>query len=143
MSRTASTHGSSTVVAVAVYTLLRIALFAAVWAVLWFLTPLDGLWTTVVALLVSGAISVVVLDRQRGRVGVAAGRFFSRINERIDASTRAEDIDDDVDERALSSSGDGEQHGEPQAVDQEQGAGALEGSDEDRPTSAAEDQPQR
>ena len=45
------------------------------------------------AILISGAISIVVLDRQRGRVGVAAGRFFGRINARIEESARAEDED--------------------------------------------------
>ena len=78
------------------YTLLRIALFAAVWALVWFLTPLDALWSAVVAILISGALSLVLLDRQRGRVGQAAGGFFSRLNDRIDAAARAEDIDDDV-----------------------------------------------
>lgn len=93
-----TTRTSSTTAAVILYTLLRIALFAVVWALIWFLTPLDALWSAVVAILVSGALSLVLLDRQRGRVGQAAGRFFSRINERIDAAARAEDIDDDLDD---------------------------------------------
>ena len=91
-----TTRTSSTTAAVIVYTLLRIALFAVVWVLTWLLTPLDGLWSAVAAILVSGALSLVLLDRQRGRVGQAAGRFFSRINDRIDAAARAEDIDDEV-----------------------------------------------
>jgi len=86
---------SSTTAAVILYTVLRLALFGVVWALVWVLTPLDGLWSAVAAVLASGALSLVLLDRQRGRVGQAAGRFFSRINERIDAATRAEDIDDE------------------------------------------------
>jgi hypothetical protein len=102
---------------VAVYTVLRLVLFLAVWAVLWFLTPLDALWSSVAAILISGAISVVVLDRQRGRVGVAAGGFFSRINARIDASTRSEDIDDG-EESAAEVSGQREKGPEGQPVDE-------------------------
>lgn len=90
-----SPRTSSTTLSVIVYTLLRIALFGIVWLALWYLTPLDALWAAVAAILISGAISLVLLDRQRGRVGVAAGRFFSRLNERIDAAARAEDVDDD------------------------------------------------
>ena len=41
---------------------------------------------------------IVVLDRPRGKVGVAAAGFFGRINARIDASARAEDVDDAEDE---------------------------------------------
>ncbi len=78
------------------YTLLRVALFAAAWGLVWLFTPLDALWSAVAGLLISGALSLVLLDRQRGRVGQAAGGFFSRLNERIDAASRAEDIDDDV-----------------------------------------------
>lgn len=85
----------STATAVILYTLLRLALFGGVWALLWFFTPLDTLWSAVAALLISGALSLVLLDRQRSRVGIAAGRYFSRLNDRIDAAARAEDFDDD------------------------------------------------
>ena len=114
--------------------MLRIALFLAVWLVLELLTPVHGIWAIVAAILMSGAISIVVLDRQRGRVGVAAAGFFGRINERIEASARAEDVDDDrgsvagvggrlagVRRRARGSpaSGEGEQQAQDQAVDQQ------------------------
>ncbi|MCX6433128.1 MAG: DUF4229 domain-containing protein [Actinobacteria bacterium] len=89
---------SSKTLAVVVYTVLRIALFVAVWLVLELLTPVHGLWAIVAAILMSGAISIVVLDRPRGKVGVAAAGFFGRINARIDASARAEDVDDAEDE---------------------------------------------
>jgi len=76
----------ATVRALAVYTVLRVALFALVWGVIWFLTPLDAVWSAAAAILISGAISLVLLDRQRGRVGAAAGGFFSRLNARIDSA---------------------------------------------------------
>jgi hypothetical protein len=79
---------------VLLYTLLRVALFVVVWGLIWFFTPLDALWSAVAGILISGALSVVLLDRQRGRVGQAAGGFFSRLNARIDAAARAEDVDD-------------------------------------------------
>lgn len=97
--------------------MLRVGLFLVVWAVLWFLTPLDALWSAVAAILISGAISVVVLDRQRGRVGLAAGGFFSRINARIDAATRAEDIDEPW-EPLADGSGEREQGAEGKSVDE-------------------------
>lgn len=97
--------------AVVVYTLLRAALFVVVWVLIEFLTPIHGLWAAVAALLISGAISVVVLDRPRNKVGLAAGGFFGRINERIEASARAED-DDDV----PVASSDGEQQAQHDSV---------------------------
>ena len=86
--------GGEKVLAIAVYTVLRVALFLAVWFTLELLTPISGLWAIVTAILVSGAISIVVLDRQRGKVGTIAAGFFRGINERIEASARAEDVDD-------------------------------------------------
>jgi hypothetical protein len=92
-----------TAIAVIVYTLLRFALFAVVWVLIEFLSPIHGLWAAAAALLISGAISIVVLDRPRNKVGAAAGRFFGGINERIEASARAED--DDEGEQAASGEG--------------------------------------
>jgi hypothetical protein len=77
--------------AVAWYTLLRVAIFFAAWFLLQFTTPLRGIGAVVVALLVSGLISLLVLDRQRDAVGSVAAGLFGRINARIDASARAED----------------------------------------------------
>jgi hypothetical protein len=98
--------------AVLVYTLLRAALFGVIWVLFEFLTPIHGLWAAVSALLISGAISVVVLDRPRNKVGLAAGGFFGRINERIDASARAEDDDED----AAVASDDGEQKSQHDSI---------------------------
>ncbi len=106
--------------AIVVYTVLRVLLFAAVWVVMELLTPIHGVWAAVAAILISGAISLILLDRPRNKVGAAAGSFFGRINERIDASARAEDDDSD----------DGEQHTEHEPVGKQQDAGLLQGGDE-------------
>jgi len=108
-----SSPGSSKAVAILVYTLLRVGLFALVWALIAFLTPLNGLWAAAAAILISGAISVVVLDRQRGEVGAAAAGFFGRINARIEASAAAEDEDEDDE------SGEAQEQPQHKAVDQE------------------------
>ena len=79
------------------YTALRVLIFAGVWLLLSLLTPLRGLWSLSLAILVSGAISIVALNRQRDAVSVGVSGFFKRLNDRIDASTRAED-DDGLDE---------------------------------------------
>ena len=114
--------GGSKAAAVLVYTALRIAVFAAVWLTIELLTPLSGVWAIVVAILVSGAVSLLLLDRQRGQVGAAAAGFFGRLNERIEASARAED--DDGEPPAPSpapspGSGEGEQTAENEAVDKQ------------------------
>lgn len=78
-------------IAIVVYTVLRVLLLLAVWGLITWLTPLQGLWALALALLISGSISLFVLDRQRDEMSVGVARFFSGINERIDASARAED----------------------------------------------------
>ena len=114
--RRVTSSGGSKVLAIVVYTVLRVALFAAVWLTLELLTPISGLWAIVLAILISGAISIVLLDRQRDRVGAVAAGFFRGINERIEASARAED--DDLDTPAPPS-GDGEQPAHRDAVDKQ------------------------
>jgi hypothetical protein len=100
-----------------VYTLLRIALFALVWVIIELVTPIHGLWAAAAAILMSGAISLVVLDRPRNKVGAAAGQFFGRINDRIEASASAEDVDDDPAVDPLADpSGEREQHAEGKPV---------------------------
>ena len=106
--------------AVLVYSVLRLALLVAVWLVLELLTPIHGVWAVAAALLMSGAISLVVLDRPRGEAGAVAAGFFGRLNARIDASARAEDVDDDEPEAPSAiSSGDTEQHTEHESVDKQ------------------------
>lgn len=111
-------------VAILVYTVLRVALFAVVWVTIEFLTPIHGLWAAASAILISGAISIVVLDRQRGEVGSVAAGFFGRINERIEASARAEDdgADDEqaIDETVVTTdSTEAENQTEDKAIDQQ------------------------
>lgn len=77
-----------------IYTGMRILLFIAIWLLLQVLTPLRGLWGIAAAILISGLISIFVLNRQRDAMSSTVGAFFHRINERIDASARAEDYDD-------------------------------------------------
>lgn len=89
-----ASHARSKAAAILIYTLLRVALFAVVWVVVELLTPIHGVWAAVVAILISGAISIIVLDRQRGAVGALAAGYFGRINARIEASARAEDEED-------------------------------------------------
>jgi len=98
---------------VVVYTLLRVALFGLVWLTIELLTPLSGVWAIVAAILMSGAISLLVLDRQRGRVGAATAAFFGRINDRIEASALAEDA------RVDAMSAQGEEKAEQDSVDKE------------------------
>ena len=81
--------------AVLAYTALRILIFAAVWALISLVSPLRGLWSVSLAILISGAISIFALNRQRDEVSVGVSGFFGRLNARIDASTRAEDDDSD------------------------------------------------
>lgn len=123
--------------AIAVYTGLRVALFLLVWLTLELLTPISGVWAMVAALLISGALSIVFLDRQRGRMAVVADGFFKGLNERIEASARAEDADDDenapggeVPSGGLKDAGQPEQSAEGEAVRQQEDPGLLEGGNE-------------
>lgn len=81
-----------------VYTLLRLLVFAAVWLLVQIVTPWRGLLAIGVAILISGGISLFVLDRPRGQLAVGVDGFMRRMNERIEASARAEDVDDNVDD---------------------------------------------
>lgn len=72
------------------YTTLRLAMLIAVGAVS-YLLGLRDILLLIVAFLVSGILSLVLLDRQRDAMGASVGGLFSRINARIDASAKAED----------------------------------------------------
>lgn len=80
---------------VLIYTLLRLAMFAIVWAVFQFFTPWNGLMAVVLAIFISGAVSLFVLNRQRDAMSYSVFNVFKRMNDRIDAATRAEDVDDE------------------------------------------------
>ena len=128
----------SPVVAFVVYTLLRLALFAVIWLLIDWLTPLGPLWSAVAAILISGALSLVFLDRQRGAMAQSVGGFFGRLNSRIERSATAEDEADDAARAAAAgqsndASGDREQHSGEQTDGQQQGPGLLQSGDEGGP----------
>jgi len=79
----------------AIYTGLRLALFAACFAVLWF--ALNN-WLTLfplllVALIVSSILSIFVLRAARDRLAGTIEQRAGRITDRIEQSRRAEDDD--------------------------------------------------
>jgi len=80
------------VIPVLTYTFARIALLAAVYGI-GYLAGLRGVTLLVMAFLGSGLLSFVVLNRQRDAFGGKIAQFFTRVNERIDANTRKEDVD--------------------------------------------------
>ena len=76
------------------YTLARVALLLLVMVPL-ALAGVRGLWLFVAAFLVSGAMSLFLLDGMRARFSGRMSGYFTRLNRRIDESARAEDFDDD------------------------------------------------
>ncbi|GAA1606301.1 hypothetical protein GCM10009789_70570 [Kribbella sancticallisti] len=79
----------------AIYTGLRLVLFAACFAVLWF--ALNN-WLTIfpvllVALIVSSILSIFVLRAARDRLAGTIEQRAARITSKLDASRRAEDDD--------------------------------------------------
>lgn len=105
-------------VSIAVYSLMRLGLLFAVWLLLQLVTPLRGLWAVVVAVVVSGVISLFLLQRQRAAMSAVVGGFFGRINARIDQASRAEDDWDD------------QSHGHGDRVDDDQPSGRDQGRDQ-------------
>ena len=82
------------------YTLARLGIFAVTWAVLWGLAKVIfedsavlNLWILLLALIVSGAISVFVLAGMRDRVAARIQDRARALNDRIEESRRAEDVD--------------------------------------------------
>lgn len=82
------------------YTLARLGIFAVTWAVLWGAsrlvfegTAVIDLWVLLLALIVSGIISVFALSRLRDRVALRLQDRARSLNERIEESRRAEDVD--------------------------------------------------
>ncbi len=77
---------------VAAYTAARIGLFVAVLIPL-ALVGMRGLLLLAAAALISGMLSLVLLDGIRNQVGGAVAGVFQRLNKRIDDAARAEDDD--------------------------------------------------
>lgn len=76
------------------YSTLRFVVLLVVGAAC-YLAGLRGLPLLLVAFIGSGALSLFVLNRQRDALGESVGGLLGHINARIDASARAEDVDDD------------------------------------------------
>lgn len=130
---TASSGRSTATRAFIVYTALRVGLVLALWWLLQLVTPLRGVLALVVAILVSGLISLFLLNGPRQRMGEGVAGFFGRLNARIDASASAEDAwDDELRARASAR----EQDAEQDAVDPEQDARAGQDGDERGPDRA-------
>lgn len=116
-----------------VYTVMRIGLFVAVWVLVQLLTPLRGLWAVVVAILVSGLVSVFLLNRQRTDMGDVIGGFFRRINARIDAASQAEDdLDHYPDDQA---------EGQPESVGGDEDTGGRQSRNQVPAEGTAADDP--
>ena len=74
------------------YTTLRLAMLLVVGGI-GYLLGMRGVLLAAVAFLVSGILSFFVLDRQRDALGQSVGSVFQRVNARIDANSRKEDLD--------------------------------------------------
>jgi membrane protein implicated in regulation of membrane protease activity len=83
------------------YTLARVLMFAATWAVVWLVasvwvewTSTTALWTALIALVVSAIASLVLLHSLRDRLALQVQERTDRLQQRIDASRRREDTDE-------------------------------------------------
>lgn len=86
------------------YTVARLALFAAVFGLL-ALLGLRGLALFGLGILISGGISLFVLDSARAGFSGSVSGYFSRLNQRIDDAARAEDAEIDAQESGSPQSG--------------------------------------
>ena len=75
------------------YTLARIGLLAIALGI-GYAAGLRGAILLIVGFLVSGLISLIILNNQRSALGGKIASFFSGINAKIDANSRKEDTDD-------------------------------------------------
>lgn len=76
------------------YSMSRILIFVAVAGVLW-LVHVRGLWLLVIALVVSGLASFVLLSRQRDAVSIAVTQSAARRRAKAEARTAREDSYDE------------------------------------------------
>lgn len=114
------------------YTLLRLAVLAVVWLVIQAVTPMRGWLALAVAVIISGIISFVLLNRTRDEASVGLSGWFRKIDDRIERSRTAEDVDDD----ALAQ---GQAQGEQQPIDEGEQPGPSQDGDEIATESAAGD----
>ena len=73
------------------YTLARIVLLA-IFLGLGYLAGLRGAILLILSFLGSGLVSLIVLNNQRSQLGARIANYFSRINAKIDANSRKEDL---------------------------------------------------
>lgn len=121
------------------YTLLRLAVLAACWVAIQLVTGLRGLPAAALAILLSGAISLVLLTRQRDAYSANVFRVLRRINDRIEASARAEDAPDPgTTADGSAQPPDPQQQSLAQADDEQQQTRPPENGDQGRTASAPE-----
>jgi hypothetical protein len=75
------------------YTLARIVLLA-IFLGLGYLFGLRGPMLLILGFLGSGLASLIILNNQRAQLGGGIANYFSRINAKIDANSRKEDLEE-------------------------------------------------
>lgn len=75
------------------YTLARLGLLAITLGI-GYLFGLRGPLLIILGFLGSGILSFVMLNNQRSQLGGRISGYFAKINEKLDANTRKEDLDD-------------------------------------------------
>ena len=75
------------------YTLARFGLLALTLGT-GYLFGLRGPLLIILGFLGSGLLSLILLNNQRSQLGIRVSGYFSRINQKIDANTRKEDLED-------------------------------------------------
>lgn len=114
-----------------VYTVLRVALLVVTWLLVQVVTPLRGLLAIAVAIIVSGVVGYVLLDRSRDRASASVDRWFRRLDARIEASRIAEDLPDaGPDGTSADPGGEGDTGRQEQTEGEQQQAGGLQDHDE-------------
>jgi uncharacterized membrane protein len=76
------------------YTLLRVLLLLVVAALLW-IAGMRGFWLLLVAIFVSGVVSVFVLSRSRDAASASVANRVSQVRQRMNERTAAEDAWDE------------------------------------------------
>lgn len=81
----------------ALYTGLRVGIFAVCFAVLWliFRDLVRTVAIVALALLIAGIVSLLALRRQSGRAGRAMARLRKAAHDRYEAARAAEDVDEE------------------------------------------------
>lgn len=75
------------------YTIARLGLLAITLGI-GYLFGLRGPMLIILGFLGSGLLSLILLNSQRSQLGGRISGYFTRINQKLDANTRKEDIDE-------------------------------------------------